>query len=525
LAVLYLNALEEYPLDCVLHASCLCNMGQIYIPNFLLLKSMVSDGQICIIWFRMQKMKFKGGYNIYLQGKPERKINQIPEPQVIYLPLESRRFKFTQVYVKDGQMVTCGQILAADPDNYNIPLLAPTTGRVQLNHTENHIVLEDIQPFDKEIPAQEQPSHIAIHTTRSDLKREQLLSLGAWQFFYDAFSGLLSNPASTPQAVIVSTLSLEPFLARGDIQLRERLLNFTRGLEQLQSLLEYQPIYLIMPKINSELATKVHEQIRGYAWAEMVEIPLIYPYDNFNILARHLGLKKNDGPVWAIRTEGIIAIDTALTLGKPCIKRIISVAGPAVIEPTHLEVIIGYPLNNILKDFVSKENVRIINGGVMTGKAIDENTLGLDTECTGLTVLNEHNQREFLAFIRPGTDRSSYSGCFLSKLRKQFPERLNTATRGELRPCISCNFCEELCPADIMPHLIHKYLYADLIDEAEQARIDLCIECGLCSFVCPSKIDLKSEFFEAKRLIKEEKEQIRKEQQQKDEMQNRTSRK
>ena len=83
--------------------------------------------------------------------------------------------------------------------------------------------------------------------------------------------------------------------------------------------------------------------------------------------------------------------------------------------------------------------------------------------------------------------------------------------RGEGRPCVSCNFCEEVCPAGIMPYLLHKYLYGDLIEEAEQARVDLCVQCGLCSFICPSKIELREQFIEAKALIAKEKEEIRQE--------------
>ena len=67
-----------------------------------------------------------------------------------------------------------------------------------------------------------------------------------------------------PQAIIASALSLEPFSARGDAQLHNRLLNFTRGLEQLQSLLEYQPIYLVIPDIKSEFANLIRNHIRGY---------------------------------------------------------------------------------------------------------------------------------------------------------------------------------------------------------------------------------------------------------------------
>lgn len=108
------------------------------------------------------------------------------------------------------------------------------------------------------------------------------------------------------------------------------------------------------------------------------------------------------------------------------------------------------------------------------------------------------------SFARPGWSRRSYARCFLSSLRLPFSESFNTALRGEKRACVSCGFCEELCPARIMPHLIHKFLYQDEIEEAEKARLDLCIECGLCSFVCPSKIELCRQFADAKKGIQRE---------------------
>jgi Na+-transporting NADH:ubiquinone oxidoreductase subunit A len=359
--------------------------------------------------------------------------------------------------------------------------------------------------------SREEPPHIVQEMGAAGLKRYKLLMLGAWQFFYDAYGGTLPDPLGTPQAIIVSTVSLEPFVARGDAQLHDRLLNFTRGLEQLQSLLEYQPIFLVMPDIESEFATLVRKQIRGYAWAKMLEIPLTYPYDNFVVLARKLGLKQGNGPVWAVRTEGVMAIDKTLTSEQPCVSRVISIGGPCVNKPVHIEAVPGYPLQLILDSYVSEPAARIINGGILTGTLIGEGTLGLDAECKGLTILPEPEDREFLGFARPGWGRRSYSGCFLSSLRGKFNERLTTAIRGEGRPCISCNFCEEVCPAGIIPYLIHKYLYQDLIEEADEARVDLCVECGLCSFVCPSKIELTNQFIEAKDMIEKEKEEIRKE--------------
>lgn len=460
-------------------------------------------------------MKLRGGYNIVPQGRPEGVIRPMPEATTLFLPLWSRRFQFSSVCVQDGQDVDAGQVLATDRGNYDVPLLAPRSGSVRLNEVENHIVLEDAarsQAYaDINGPGApgEEVQHIESRRAGTGIQRHKLMRLGAWQFFHEAHSGKLPDPLGTPQAVLVSTLSLEPFTARGDAQLQEELLNFTRGLEHLQSLLEYQPIYFALPDVRSEFADIMRTRLRGYASVKMIETPLTYPYDDFAVLARSLGLSSNNGPVWALRTEGVLAVDRVLTAGKPCLTRVISIGGIGVLSPSHLRVVPGYPLKDITDKHVFEPHPRIINGGIMTGEVFGPETKGIDTECRGITVLPELQEREFLGFVRPGSERGSYSGCFLSSMVKRFAERLTTAMRGERRPCVSCNACEEVCPAGISPHLIHKYLYRDLLEEAALARVDLCVECGLCSYVCPSKIDLRAQFVQAKKAIEQEREEMR----------------
>ncbi|GAF71753.1 unnamed protein product, partial [marine sediment metagenome] len=340
-------------------------------------------------------MKLRGGYNILLQGRPDDVIKALPEPDALYLPLRSQRFVFSELCADDGQQVNAGDVIAKDPNNFALPLLAPRGGTVKLKMAEGHIVLTDVSPPVEKthVPEKDLP-HIVHEMGAAGIKRYKLLSLGAWQFFYDAYTGRLPDPLDTPQAIIVSTVSLEPFVTRGDVQLHNRLLQFTRGLEHLQSLLEYQPIYLIMPDISSAFASQVREQIRGYAWVKIIEIPLKYPYDNFNILARGLGLRKDAGPIWSVRTEGILAIDRALTESKPCLARIVSIAGAGVKTPVHIKAMAGYPLKTILDMHVSESAVKVINNGILTGQPTDAKTLGLDTECRGITVLPEPGDRE-----------------------------------------------------------------------------------------------------------------------------------
>jgi len=454
-------------------------------------------------------MKFSGGgLNIQLAGKPGKIIEKLVEPKTLYLPMCSARFTFTDVQVEQDQRVEAGGVLATDPANWDLPLLAPRSGKVELNRVPDHITLEDVSPVQENGSAGDQPASV-VKAKRDDTNAAKLITLGAWQFFYDAFTGQLPNPHETPQAVIVSIVNLEPFVARGDIQLSEYLTEFTRGLEHLQSFLEYQTIFLIIPARRSSFRAQVRERIRGYAWAQFVEIPMRYTCDHFNILARKLKLKRHEAPVWALHTEGVLAIDRALTLEKPSLDRIISVGGSAVESPMHVSLTPGYPVKDIRDKFVRETAVRTINGGALTGKTIGPEHLGVDVECKGLTFIPEIKEREFLGFVRPGWDRSSYGRSFLSTLRGKFSEHYNTTIRGEGRPCIGCNYCDEVCPARILPHVIHKYLYRDLIEEVDRAMVDLCIDCGLCSYVCPSKIDLREQFIAAKALLKQERKEAR----------------
>jgi len=451
-------------------------------------------------------MRFHGGCNIRLAGRPSDLVDVLPEPEVLRLPLQSCRFDFKEICVKEGEEVHPGQALAKDLDHFAVPLLAPRAGTVRLEEAEGHITLVDIHKEPEEPYRPEEPlEHAPRDMDSVGKKRYKLLALGAWQFFRDAYSGRLPNPFGVPSAVIVSTLALEPFLARGDVQIRKRLASFTRGLEHLQSLLEYQPIYLVLPDIGSGFAQRVRDTIRGYAWAQLVGIPLRYGLDHSAAIARGLGLKRNgEGPVWALDAAGALAVDRALTLSLPSTVRIVSLGGPAAEKPRHLKAMPGYPLSDMVETRKAESSTRIIAGGVFTGSEVPESQLGLDAECAGLTLLREHEERELLSFMRPGFDRASYSRCFLSAVRGAFIENLTTALRGERRACVSCGYCEEVCPARIMPYLIHKHLYQEGYEEAERIGVDRCLRCGLCSYVCPSKIELRGQFIDAQELLEQE---------------------
>ncbi len=164
----------------------------------------------------------------------------------------------------------------------------------------------------------------------------------------------------------------------------------------------------------------------------------------------------------------------------------------------------GYPLSKV-REFCGIQGAnRVVSGGVFTGTRIGTEQLGIDSECNGITVIPEPEEREFLSFVRPCFAKRSYSRAFASAVLPRFFERFTTALRGENRACISCGYCSDVCPARIVPSAIHKLLYQDNLDEVESFLPGRCIGCGLCSYVCPSKIELASEIIRVRDKIRQE---------------------
>jgi Na(+)-translocating NADH:ubiquinone oxidoreductase A subunit len=425
-------------------------------------------------------MKFVGGYDIPVEGKPSDEIVKHQEADILYLPLFSRSFEYTALQVENGESVTQGQILATDPVNFFAPLLAPVSGTVNLDGVERHITLENLSPSTDGSPDLEEIT--------SDNKRQMLLRLGVWSFMEEVSSGRMPDPEATPEAVIIALARQEPFFPSPEVFLDGNIDQFCAGLEQIHRVFDGVTIHLALPRAMAGLGASLQGAIEENGdWLKLVEVEDKYPSEHPVLVARMLEL--NPDSVWTLEAQALLAVDQALNHGRPNVTRIVSVSGPGIAKPSHFKVPIGYPLASLIIPANSGVELRILDGGVLTGRIINPDQKGLDTESVALTCLQENTKREVLAFAQAGYGKHSYTSTFASVFRPLFREKYTTALRGEARPCIFCGNCENVCPAEIIPHLIYRYLSKERVEDACRVGLDLCIECGLCSYVCTSKIE------------------------------------
>lgn len=432
-------------------------------------------------------MKFVGGYDVQLEGKPSTTIAKQADPDVLYIPLFSRSFNFSDLKVVEGDTVSPGQVLAEDPDNFSVPLLAPMGGMVTLEASEYHVTLENLGGSASD-PVEKPDAGDA---------RQTLLRLGVWSFMRQIGSGKVPDPTAAPDVLVVPINRYEPFFPSPEVFLKDKIEQFGSGIAQLHEALLKTKVYLVVPEAMAGIAA----QLRGFVeansgWLEMFEVPEKYPYENPALVAQLLEL--DPVTVWSLDAQAVLGAEQALGSNVPYVTRIISIGGPAAVEPCHVEVVAGYPLASLVAPPEEGVYLRLIDGGVLTGKAIGGGQKGFDAECIALTVLQENTEREVLAFAQAGFAKQSYTKTFASVFKPLFKERMNTALRGEARPCVFCGYCEDVCPAGIIPHLIYRYLDNDRPEDAYRVGLDQCVECGLCSYVCLSKIE-HLDFFQAEK--------------------------
>ena len=453
-------------------------------------------------------MKTKKGYLPRISGRPGSGISTCELVSPLQIPLCVAGMQYTAV-VKTGDSVAAGEPLAElETAGGSLTLPAPYTGKVESVDEDGGLLGFNVA--DPNPQAWSKPTFTDPTTLNFEKARELLAAAGIWPGIWDSASRAVpSLDAEAPKAIVVKAVITEPFRARGNVILETDLDLFFQGLAYLERLSgEFAPTYLILTAVQHPLAQKIKTAVAGLAWVKPVFVPLTYPAGNSQYIWRNLkqsekkfGVKDS---IWFFDLQSVMDIARCLAQGLVPSRRIISLGGPGYEQGQHVVAPIGTPLAKLCSDLDGFDGRRVIRGGLFSGNQVDPKTATVGHLDDGFTFLPEGTEREFLSFMRLGLDRPSYTPNYLSFFRSSKALSTTTSIRGERRACIACGYCEEICPVDIMPHLIWRFVQKDLLEEAQAAGAQICVECGLCSYVCPSKIELMESISKGIKQIQEE---------------------
>ncbi len=167
------------------------------------------------------------------------------------------------------------------------------------------------------------------------------------------------------------------------------------------------------------------------------------------------------------------------TEGFPVTDKFVTVGG-LVLNPQTLKVPVGTPIS-VLLDYckVDKSKAyKVLDGGPMMGKLIDENNYAVKKTTKSILVLPED------------------SIVMVQKLRTK---------QGQIKRaqaiCLSCRMCTDLCPRYLLGHSLFpdelmKKLYKGTLYDEELEKFSfsyLCCDCGVCElYSCPVELSPRS---------------------------------
>jgi len=148
------------------------------------------------------------------------------------------------------------------------------------------------------------------------------------------------------------------------------------------------------------------------------------------------------------------AIARVFMYGAPLLKRIVTVSGDCIENPSNFRVRIGTNIEDLIEKCggLIKPAVKVIVGGPMMGIAISDTNIPVIKGSSGLLALSEE------------------------ALPKKTPQN-----------CLRCGKCVEGCPMNLLPNAIKEAVRAENMEKLEKLNIMDCIQCGSCTYVCPAE--------------------------------------
>ncbi len=463
---------------------------------------------------------FPGGYAFkQLKGEiePGLGVAEAPLPSRAIVPLKETFGAEVPALVSEGDTVAAGQIIGRDDELVSTPIHAPVSGRVarifKLATPDGEVTALEIksdgstnwQPVERKYsdPLTAPPEQLA----------ETLYLAGVTALGKKGIPTRFNSSPVAPDSVdalVVSAVHSEPYSLPNGAVLEPNLDVFVSGVRILQRVFGGPRTIISLDARDAALAPKLESMLS----ADGVEVALVQPkfpaeYDEV-LTEVLLGRMVPDGGTGldvgalVVDVQTCLAAHAACVEGKPLIERVVALGGTGYKERALVKTRIGTPAHELVKGRLVEQSLLVHNGALAGQPILNGDDWPVRRATWGLTALYDDTSRPFMGWMAPGFDFDSTSRVFASSYFPPKARRADTNLAGELRPCIQCGYCSEVCPRDLLPFQLDRVLSIDELDEAEELRLFGCIECGLCSYVCVSKIPLMTNIIAGKRRVHEE---------------------
>ncbi|WP_417701445.1 Na(+)-translocating NADH-quinone reductase subunit A [Pseudophaeobacter sp.] len=429
----------------------------------------------------MRHYKLQKGLELPVEGAPSQEVHMGPAVRTVallgsdYLGLKPR------LAVQEGDVVAAGTPIFAHKDTPEVQVVSPVAGRVKaINRGARRVLISVEIEVDAAAADPVDFSAVGDITTPEGLA-ERLCAAGLWTSFRSRPYSKVPSLEARPAAIYVTAMESEPLAPEAAVIIQDAPEDFANGLRAISRLSEGKT-YLCqtpgtaIPSVDEvDVATFDGPHPAGLAGTHMhfIEPPTATK------------------TVWSIGYQDVIAIGRLLSTGQINAERVVALSGPLLRNPRLLRTIAGASMEELLAgELDSTENVRMISGSILSGRA----GAGLDgylgRYARQITVIEEDKKQIPLGWIRPMASKYAVQpvlGSLFSKKLYALTSNLN----GGRRAMVPTGTFERLMPQDYLPTQL---LRALLVMDTDQAQALGALELdeedlGLVGFACPAKYE------------------------------------
>ena len=446
----------------------------------------------------MVHIKVKKGLDIPISGRPEGRAKPLVpggevSPLVIphFVSLNVSEFddvKF-RLLVREGDSVKIGQPLAEDKSSPGRFFVAPAAGVIKeirrgLKRRLLDVVIE-VAPTEEYVTF----SHLNLQTVSKEDLLARLMEAGIFAKIHVRPFNFLANPQHVPRSIFVKAVESAPFVPPAELQVIGHEKDFQTGLQALTK--------LTPGKVH--LVYRHDTYCKAFTEAENVEKHTVegpHPVSNVSLHIQKIDpIKSAEDVIWTLNAHDVVCLGHLLNTGKIHNERVISIAGPGVLEDRvgYFKAREGYPISALVAGRIGKGLQRLISGDPLMGHRVQvEDFLGFDDYV--FCVVPENTEREFVHFMGLGLNKYTFSRAYLSGHFRN-PEReyaMTTNMHGEHRAFIDNTLYDKVMPLDISTMHLVKAVMAEDLDLAQYyglLEVDP-EDFALPTFVDPSKIEM-----------------------------------
>lgn len=407
------------------------------------------------------------GFKDFTAGKP---IREIAAPPLLTIPMRQHVGAPCVPRVKKGAEVLVGTVIGDSESFVSAPIHCSVSGRVTQVAPQAHptggevlaVLVENDGEYrgDPSLAPAGSWEEMDADRIRSAIRAAGIVGLGGAAFPTHV---KLNPPGEYPiDTVILNGAECEPYLTS----------DYRLMLEQPEAVLE--GLLIIMRAVGAArgivaIEDNKPEALKGVAAAvrgrgiRVSPLRTRYPQGAEKVLIA--GLLRREVPSGGLPMHvGVVvnnvgtahAIAGFFATGMPLVKRVVTVTGSIVREPSNLMVPLGASFAHAVEACggFTEPPGKVLMGGPMMGLAQYTLDVPVIKGTSGI-----------LALSRAETDYTIPAEPI----------------------CIRCGRCVDACPMGLIPTYLAAYAHNERWDALSRLNINDCFECGCCTYTCPTR--------------------------------------